>query len=530
MNYWYYFRLNPNFFDKFTMATDPTSPLSSIPPPLPTAPISIETSVCHLCKKSMNEGQECLIINECSHAFHRLCIEAHLATTSDCPICRRSCQLSELRKLIVQPKGTLTRSMGTKPRGAMARHYQTRSASRNLGQDPTDSNLVLDPNDEPASVSANTNPQNQANPQTTATDNNIDYQQINRMIEESVTRLLANMNFLPNPNSEVTQNVNRSANFDNSNNNLFDQPNINILNSPIRSNSNSYNSRLKADKISLIIQNWNVKFDGTSSGLNIGEFLYRIRTLTKDYFNNDFTIICRNLHILLTGKAREWYWRYHKQVEVVEWDEFCEAIRCQYRDFKSSFGIREEWRNRKQKPGESFDCFYEAVCTIMDRLPTPMSELELIEILARNLRPEIRQELLYVPVHSIPRLRKLVQMRENFLSEEHVRKNFASKNPNVNFPRRIADISTDDIEETFLESEQYETKITVNAIQNITFNGKCWNCDEIGHHWQDCTKDRSVFCYGCGEKQVYKPNCVKCTSRKQTVSKNLKAPYSKENN
>lgn len=59
--------------------------------------------------------------------------------------------------------------------------------------------------------------------------------------------------------------------------------------------------------------------------------------------------------------------------------------------------------------------------SIHDRLPTQMSELELIEILTRNLRPEIRQELLYIPVNSLAHLRKLVHMRENFLNDDYVR-------------------------------------------------------------------------------------------------------------
>ena len=58
----------------------------------------------------------------------------------------------------------------------------------------------------------------------------------------------------------------------------------------------------------------------------------------------------------------------------------------------------------------------------------------------RNLRPEIRQELLYVPIHSISHLRKLVQMREEFLNDEHVRKNLAYR-PNSLAPRRhIAEV------------------------------------------------------------------------------------------
>lgn len=232
-------------------------------------------------------------------------------------------------------------------------------------------------------------------------------------------------------------------------------------------------------------------------------------------FNGDFSVVCKNMHILLTGKARDWFWRYHKQVESIVWTEFCEALRFQYRDFKSSFDIREEIRNRKQKPNETFDEFFDAITVVMDKLPHSMSEGEVIEILTRNLRPEIRQDLLYIPIHSLPHLRKLVQMRENFLADEHVRKNLSlrNQNPNVSARRYVNELdfsekNSDNFVEAFERSE----------------NKSCWNCQQIGHHWHDCLADRTVFCYGCGTKDVYKPKCIKCQAKKQNISKNLTAP------
>ena len=159
--------------------------------------------------------------------------------------------------------------------------------------------------------------------------------------------------------------------------------NDNNCNRIVSPGSYSNFSNLHNDKITSIIQNWGLKFDGTSTGLTVEEFLYRLKTLTNDNFQGDFNIICKNLHMLLTGKARDWFWRYHKQVEVVNWEDFNEAIRLQYKEFKSSFDIREEIRNRKQKSGESFDMYYEALSSIMDRLPSPLSEMELIEIITR---------------------------------------------------------------------------------------------------------------------------------------------------
>lgn len=41
----------------------------------------------------------------------------------------------------------------------------------------------------------------------------------------------------------------------------------------------------------------------------------------------------------------------------------------------------------------------------------------------------------------------------------------------------------------------------------------CWNCKDMGHAYTECTiPPQHIFCYGCGEHNVLKPNCVKCKS------------------
>lgn len=547
---------------------------ASLPLNQPMAPVSIQPSVCDICKETMNEGQDCLIISVCSHPFHRVCIESHLSTSSECPVCKHACELSELRTLVIAlkpppPPKVTTRGKG---RGAMIRQYNTRSASRNLFRDnPTSLNnsaeQQLTPNRNsgvsdnyvisPFANNPNSNPNN-------GTSVGIDYTEINRMIEASISRMYQTLNFsqaspanplhnidlqppnidpnsvnnfrndmtscnpniasnIPNdvPNNNFVRNLNQNPNF---NPNINNPSNLqlpgNSQASNFSSNTFSFNANnMHADKVTSIINNWNLKFDGSPNGLNIDEFLYRVRTLTKETFNNDFSVICKNLNTLLTGKAREWYWRYHKLVSTVVWDEFCLAIRSQYKDMKSSFDLREELRNRKQKQGESYDSFFDALSIIADRLARPMVEEEFIEIIARNLRPEIRQDLLYVPIRSLSHLRKLVQMRENFLSDEYVRKNLLQRNQNTNFvPRRL--VAEIDHQQTMIDSE---TEYKVDAFQKIDIKNKCWNCDNIGHYWQDCLETRTIFCYGCGIKNVYKPQCEKCATRNLTNSKNLRS-------
>lgn len=596
----FFFPSTLNLFHHLKMSLERTPQRSTVPPSLTSGldPVNL----CSVCTELLDDTQDCVIIQECCHVFHRICIETSLQSSSSCPVCKRACQLNELRKYPFQssvipntealtpnqssdnPRNPLSfkPSQRGKPRGAKAHHYKTRSQARSICQDGhnnTQDNSLY---------SAEPVPLNQTNleelppPNSTqamspchvnTSDTNVDYHRINRMIEQNLARVLGTLNLLPHPeqnhvpipgndsipnpqdqNSNRTQviqngHVHTQMSGGNPNShiqyahvpqyapyNTTTQANIGNAyrqnpSSPLTSahgpnpnelSNHSYPVRLPfaIDKITSIVQNWNLKFDGSQNGLDVDEFLYRVRSLTFENFNGDFTLICKNLQMLLSGNAKRWFWRYHKQVQLIEWDDFCEAIRSQYQNCKTAFDLREEIRNRRQKPGETFEAFIDAVSTIIDKLPSPMSETELIEVLTRNLRPEIRQDLLYVSVHSISHLRKLVQKREHFLSDEHVRRNLTVRGGNVPGPRRLV-AEIDGKEEMTNESQNEKTDLSVNALVQPPRKPKCWNCDDSGHNWEDCLQERRVFCYGCGAIGVYKPNCDKCRARKLNSSKNL---------
>lgn len=495
-----------------------------------------EPMICHSCNEMLIDGQDILSLNNCSHTFHSNCIESHLSSSAECPSCKLHCQLSDLRTISIGPRPQTKAAPRGKGRGAMSsKHYNTRYAKKNIFQEQN--NLLNLSTDLQGAVGITPTPQMRNNepmqethrsliPQNVTT--SVDYAEIQKMVESSLSNLLTRLNILPNNSSGQNPTVQNSIPINGNNTNRVRspdqhpqhsqpqlQPQFRIPNSP---NSFSVSSvPLQPDKVTTIIQNWHLKFDGSPTGLTVDEFLYRVRTLTEDNFNSDFSLLCKNLNILLSGKAREWYWRYRKNANPVVWEDFCDAIKFQYRDFKTSFDIREEIRNRKQKVGESFDSFLEAVTSIHDRLPTQMSELELIEILTRNLRPEIRQDLLYIPVNSITHLRKLVHIRENFLNDDFVKRQLSNRTTNsYTIKRQIAEIS-----EYPLESCG-DNQDSINAIQNFPTESKCWNCNEIGHFWENCLNERKVFCYGCGAKDTYKPNCPTCLDTKLQFHRNFR--------
>lgn len=317
-----------------------------IPPELPPQSTHSSNPICDVCRQPLCDGQECLIINQCSHPFHRTCIETHLSTSAECPVCKRVCNLNELRTYSLAPKPPkASRASNFRGRGAVNKHYQTRSVTKNLFPDTLNSlntqAEVLQTPRRDAEVSLNSSAASSHN--LTQQSTNVDYNEINRMIENQLARYFRNFNLTqtattPNAGQNPSNDSQNRAQNCNPNppKDAFDLPNnfdyTRHGNPNFRGDFCSQGPQLgrfprqyqtanfspngsagvssigkDADKITSIINNWHLKFDGSSTGLGIDEFLYRVKTLTRETFNGDFSVICRNLNSLLTGKAREWY-------------------------------------------------------------------------------------------------------------------------------------------------------------------------------------------------------------------------------
>lgn len=264
----------------------------------------------------------------------------------------------------------------------------------------------------------------------------------------------------------------------------------------------------RPDKVSQIIANWKLKFNGSSNSLPVDNFIYRVEALTRQTLNGDFDTLCRSASALFEGKASDWFWRFHRTVRAVHWTDLCQALRRQYRDSRTDIDFRELILDRKQKPNEPFDLFYDSVIELVDRLATPLDDKTLVEILRRNLLPDIQHEILNMTIKSVGQLREVCRRREFFL-QDIGRRHGVSGNRNNHFSRRAAELEVPEGIDQNLP--QYEEVSEISAI--------CWNCRRSGHRYQECLADRTVFCYGCGTPQVYKPNCGKCKS----VSKNYQS-------
>lgn len=270
-----------------------------------------------------------------------------------------------------------------------------------------------------------------------------------------------------------------------------------------------------SERVLNIIRNWKVRFTGIISEVTVDEFIYRINSLTNANLNGDFNLLCEHAHILFEDKALKWFWRFHRSCVHMHWDKLCDAMKRQYGDDKTDFDIRDDILQRKQRHNETFDEFHEAIMVLCDKLHTPLSEYELCETLQRNLRPEIRHDILHLEIARVSHLRRAIRRHEKFVRD------MASTNVNKRGFHRMQVSEVISKDEQFVEDNNLDDDDT--DICMIVKSGKCWNCDKIGHSFIDCLEPRNIFCYGCGAKNMFKPKCPNCCVKRGNVTRDVRA-------
>lgn len=268
------------------------------------------------------------------------------------------------------------------------------------------------------------------------------------------------------------------------------------------------------EKLSNLICNWQIHFSGLNDVLTVDQFIYRVNTLTSLHLHGNFNILCQRVHSLFEGKALQWFWRYRQQCVNLTWFDLWEAMRRQFKDFATDSEIRDDIRRRKQRPNETFDDFLDAVMTMCDRLRCQMSDSELVETLTRNLKSDSRHELLHLQIEDIASLRREARRHEKFFRD------FQFSGQKSNQPRRqIYQISHDSECSPIGNVQERDVTGEVDAIDVGKL--KCWNCEQIGHRYQDCLKARRIFWYGCGAPDTLKPTCTKCSAMPENTLKDV---------
>ncbi|XP_073841803.1 uncharacterized protein [Musca autumnalis] len=264
-------------------------------------------------------------------------------------------------------------------------------------------------------------------------------------------------------------------------------------------------------KTSVRINKFGLKFDGSSTGLGVEEFVYRLEYFKKQY-DIPWSEVIRDFPLLLSGRAESWYWLFQKTNKHHDWEHLKFSLLNQYQSSKSNFEIVTELVQRKQQPNETIDNFFHTMGQIRTKLVQPISDYDMIKILKRNIRENISRIVYPIPVSSVEHLRIECNEGEKIFLR---RENRAVLPPNRPI-RQVNEVNVDFHECPYDNYRMGNDIGEVDAIQmgrkpnaNIT----CWNCNKPGHVFRDCdAAERALFCYKCGNPGTKTPKCSICQS------------------
>ncbi|KAI8128794.1 hypothetical protein CVS40_1659 [Lucilia cuprina] len=487
--------------------------------------------ICVSCNSAITD-QSYLIKTVCGHFFHKACFHRCMKSSPNCPNCKNKLVVSNpiIPSTPVNNPISLPPAMGTRLQTQRAIIFD---ANRSTGQG---SSPQVGPSQAPQQINlsaSSESPHDQLEQIRSIVVSTVSAQQaeiatnlsrtltslIEKNIEEGFRRLKMNTiqtNSGPMPPSEppIATSNGPMRTLPDVEQQTLEQllglpSNTNMRNASANTNMNisghealsTSGVSFRPDRIGHIISNWKIKFSGDVRGMSVDNFIYRVRALTSQTLSGNFDILCDHISILFDAKANDWFWRYHQTVPQIKWPELCAALRKQYKDSRTDVDYREMIRDRKQRVGETFDSFYEAIVDIADRLCEPLSEKVLVEILRRNLLNEIQHEILNIKIETVSDLRDICRRREFFMQDIGRKQSFQK----LSNRKYLSEFDSEDLEA--LPNED------LSAIALI-----CWNCRQSGHRYQDCLQERRIFCYGCGAVNIYKPQCPDCNSPKNLRS------------
>ena len=318
---------------------------------------------------------------------------------------------------------------------------------------------------------------------------------------EALTRKISQM---ANPRSEPDwpRDINWDDVFPNSNRNNTHPPrpndNPNFGDPGRNSSQGSLNFFANSSKAAMLISSWHITFNGSPSGLPANKFIRMVNELARDNLRSDFRTLAEHSHLLFTGNALFWYWNYRlKNQNRIEWNALCAALSAHFTSHLSDYDILDLLKDRKQKANEHFDDFYYDILHLCDRLSSPLPEARLIDLLRKNLKPQLRKDLFFLTITSVAQLRQLILKRELLNAE--------LESQNLKFPHKKVnslEVPETDIAPIVADVSEISKKPPMPLV--------CWNCKQPNHKWTDCIESRNKFCYGCGAENVYKPQCKNC--------------------
>lgn len=185
--------------------------------------------------------------------------------------------------------------------------------------------------------------------------------------------------------------------------------------------SDSRNELRAWKKINL--DKWHVKFDGSSKGITVESFLFRVERMREQYGISHYQLFT-DFHCLVTGNALKWYWQIledNADDPSFGYFELKSELLSHFKSAESDYEIIREIMERKQQVQESFEDFYGDVHNLTFRLRKKIPEKELVGIIRGNLKPYLANLTFSSRIETLAELKNECKRAEKVIRENKSR-------------------------------------------------------------------------------------------------------------
>lgn len=234
---------------------------------------------------------------------------------------------------------------------------------------------------------------------------------------------------------------------------------------------------------------------------------------------------------MLRDRALNWFWEFQETYGIVDWDKLSEAMVQRFKIRRSDDDVRQLLERRKQRTNEPFLDYYHVVRSITLSLMHPLTDVEFINLLTRNMRGGLQAKFAGQQFQNITDMVNQCvtvediwsrigwtpeiyhQTRSRQVNEVDVIQSNECNEPfGYNFSEQLQH-SDSVCAVTSSPNDIYANKQRKPTFERPSLPNTCWNCLATGHFYKDCIVPiKHRFCFGCGTANILKTQCSRCNS------------------
>lgn len=274
------------------------------------------------------------------------------------------------------------------------------------------------------------------------------------------------------------------------------------------------------------IYKWDVKFDGSKSGLGLKAFLERVTELS-DARHVTKQMLFESAVDLFSGKALLWYRQLKESKIIKDWDYLVQQLENDFLDLDYDEELCESINNRKQQKDESVVIYAAIIESLFNRLSNKPAVVTRIKWIRKNLKQDYVWKLALNVYNTVNELIRDAKTLESVLKEQYRTSNKPScniLNSYIDFELGTASSSSKPQPQNYNNNKTYNNKKYPQNQNNFSRRQKpeiavtnsnqkqviCWNCKGPNHTFHSCTMKRSKFCFKCGNSGVTIKTCENC--------------------